>query len=290
MDGSGVGKMACGEMRRNQHGTFEKRVVCPDCKKERWVLVSNLRKMKTLQCRSCSARKRVFENVKYPSMEQPHRRRWLRRLYAIIDRCTSKSNKNYHRYGGRGISVCKEWVTNHDDFLAYVSTLDGWDNPELEFDRIDNEGDYAPGNVRCVPKRTNLRNTSRGRYLEYKGETICVTEFYERFANKYAHAGIVGKMLGRGKTPEQIIADMPHSIRGEYKRCSHVEFVDYNGEYLTVDEFWKRYCPEYKKKSNVQRRIDRGENPESIISFIRGWGRSDKRKRGRRYQELRAEE
>ena len=252
--------------------------------------MGNLRKMKTFQCRSCSAHERVSENVKYASMPQPHRRRWLNRLYAMISRCGDKTNRNYHRYGGRGISVCKEWIDNHDAFLAHISILDGWDNPELEFDRIDNDGNYEPGNVRCVPKRVNMRNTSRGNYLEYNGENMCVTEFYERFANGYAHAGIVGKMLRKGKTPEQIIADMPHSVRGEYRRYDHVEFVDYKGEHLTVDEFWKRFCPDYKKKSNIQRRIDRGENPENIISFIHGWGRSDKRKRGRRYQELRPEE
>ena len=117
-------------------------------------------------------------------MPQPHKRRWLNRLYAMKSRCYKEGCTGYGRYGGRGIRVCREWLEDHDSFLAYIMTLDGWDNPDLEIDRIDNDGNYEPGNVRCVTRSENEQNTSQAHKVVYNGEVLCAREFWKKYASK----------------------------------------------------------------------------------------------------------
>jgi hypothetical protein len=71
-------------------------------------------------------------------------------------RCTNKNHKFYHRYGGRGIKICDRWV---NDFWAFVQ--DVWPKPEkCSLDRINNDGNYEPGNVRWATTQQQTQNTS----------------------------------------------------------------------------------------------------------------------------------
>lgn len=68
-------------------------------------------------------------------------------------RCYNKNNPRYKRYGGKGVRVCDEWKDDFLEYACYIITL-GW-KKGLQVDRIDNDGDYEPSNVRIV---TNLQN------------------------------------------------------------------------------------------------------------------------------------
>lgn len=84
-----------------------------------------------------------------------HRARLLNRISNIISRCDNPSIQNYKHYGGRGI----RWrFKDRREFLAYLITLEGWDQPDLELDRIDNDGDYEPGNLRFISRSENMAN------------------------------------------------------------------------------------------------------------------------------------
>jgi hypothetical protein len=72
----------------------------------------------------------------------------------MIRRCTNPSFHMYRWYGGRGIKVCERW-TKVENFIA---DLDHLFAPGLEIDRINNDGNYEPGNVRFVTSAENLRN------------------------------------------------------------------------------------------------------------------------------------
>lgn len=62
----------------------------------------------------------------------------------MIYRCTSPDDKAWKNYGGRGISVCEQWLTSFDNYYAHVGDAP----PGLTLDRIDNDGNYEPGNMR----------------------------------------------------------------------------------------------------------------------------------------------
>jgi hypothetical protein len=87
-------------------------------------------------------------------------------------RCLSPSDAVYDRYGGRGIKVCKRWLS-FENFLA-----DMGEKPKgLSLDRIDNDGDYKPSNCRWASFRTQNNNRRSSRILTIDGETKTVTQW-----------------------------------------------------------------------------------------------------------------
>jgi len=85
----------------------------------------------------------------------------------MIERCYYEKASRYHRYGGRGIKVCERWARKPDKkatgFWNFVEDMGP--RPEgCSLDRIDNDGNYEPGNCRWAPDKTqaNNRQTPRG--------------------------------------------------------------------------------------------------------------------------------
>ena len=76
----------------------------------------------------------------------------------IKNRCYKESSKNYKFYGARGIRMYESWIHDFKAFNDYVSTLDGYEIRGLTIDRIDNDGNYEPGNLRWVDMKTQSNN------------------------------------------------------------------------------------------------------------------------------------
>lgn len=124
---------------------------------------SNLRTGKSVRCTACG-RKRTEKYLKhfwgYADIvpDESHRRRLLNRISACINRCRNPNDSAYANYGGRGISVYPPWVEDRREYLRYLITLEGWDVPRLELDRINVNGNYEPGNLRFISRQENRRN------------------------------------------------------------------------------------------------------------------------------------
>jgi hypothetical protein len=85
----------------------------------------------------------------------------LYRRYAMMkERCTNPNSRNWSRYGGRGIGVCKRWMDSFKHYIEDVGVPENL-NRDLHLDRVDNNGDYEPGNVRWVSSKENNANQSR---------------------------------------------------------------------------------------------------------------------------------
>lgn len=82
---------------------------------------------------------------------------------SMKSRCYNKNNRAYKNYGERGITICKEWLNNFVDFYSW--SIDNNYSKGLTIDRINNDGNYEPGNCRFVTKKENGRNT---RWLKIK--------------------------------------------------------------------------------------------------------------------------
>lgn len=74
---------------------------------------------------------------------------------AMKQRCYNKKAPVFKNYGGRGITVCKEWL---DSFEAFYKHVGPKPSPELSLDRIDNDGNYEPGNCRWATRSQQQGN------------------------------------------------------------------------------------------------------------------------------------
>lgn len=76
-------------------------------------------------------------------------------------RCSNPKNKNFSYYGARGVRVCERWLS-FDHFLD-----DMGERPAgLTLDRIDNDGDYEPGNCQWSTPKAQIRNSRGARPLK----------------------------------------------------------------------------------------------------------------------------
>lgn len=91
----------------------------------------------------------------------------------MITRCTNEKDHSYPAYGGRGISVCREWREDPVRFYTDVG-----DPPEgMTLDRIDVDGDYCPSNVRWATPEQQSNNKRDNVYLTHKGRTMTLTQW-----------------------------------------------------------------------------------------------------------------
>ena len=97
----------------------------------------------------------------------------------IVQRCCNPNAKNYHNYGGRNIQIFDEWRKNFSTFEAYCLS-NGWKHG-LQVDRINNDAGYFPGNIRFVTCSQNARNKRTNHMITFNGETLCFTDWCERF-------------------------------------------------------------------------------------------------------------
>lgn len=73
----------------------------------------------------------------------------------MIQRCRDPRAHNFSKYGGRGISVCARWAT---DFAAFLADVGDRPTARHTLDRINNDGNYEPGNVRWATPVEQARN------------------------------------------------------------------------------------------------------------------------------------
>lgn len=123
----------------------------------------NFKNFKSTRCNTCAKKsssrtRKLYWGYAEALPNDEHRERLLNRLSSAITRCHNPENTKYCHYGARGIHVCQQWRDDRAEFLRYVQTLDGWDTPQLEMDRTDNNKGYEPGNIQFVSRSANMHN------------------------------------------------------------------------------------------------------------------------------------
>lgn len=101
----------------------------------------------------------------------------LRQVWkAMRTRCSSPKYPEYHLYGGRGIQVCERWMNSFEAFCADM----GPRPLGAQLDRIDNDGNYEPGNCRWATPTEQARNRRTTKFVEWRGETLSVPDWANR--------------------------------------------------------------------------------------------------------------
>lgn len=141
-----------------------------DCGTERAVERTNLQAGKTKSC-GCSTR------TMGGKWGTPEYRTWRNMLM----RCYNQFHNRYHRYGGRGVWVCKRWRESLD---AFVSDM-GPRPSGYSLERIDNNGNYEPRNCKWATAKEQARNKTSNTAIRYQGRVYTRAELAETFGVDY---------------------------------------------------------------------------------------------------------
>jgi hypothetical protein len=108
-------------------------------------------------------------------------------LYAIWKamkgRCYIASNTSYDRYGARGVRVCDRW---RNSFEAFLQDIGEPPVPDMSLERINNSGDYEPGNVRWATRIEQGANKRNNLHIDYSGKRQTVAQWARERGIKYS--------------------------------------------------------------------------------------------------------
>lgn len=147
-----------------------------DCGNETEVILNNLR---TGNVTSCGCYHKEVKTT-HGLSSHPLCSVW----HGMKRRCYSKKDDHYYNYGGRGITVCDEWLNDLNSFIEWG--LSNGYKKGLEIDRIDNNKGYSPDNCRFLTKVSNLFNKRVQGKVRYRG-----VSFYES-RDKYKSRVAIG--------------------------------------------------------------------------------------------------
>ncbi len=134
------------------------RCVC-ECGAESTVRLSSLQKGVSRSC-GCVGRSKAHAATRtHGDKGTAEYRAWC----GMKERC-----KHVQGYKGRGITVCDRWASSYETFLQDVGRRP---SPKYSLDRIDNNGNYEPGNVRWATRSVQQRNTRKTRVMTFGGVT-----------------------------------------------------------------------------------------------------------------------
>lgn len=139
-------------------------IVCRcTCGKEKAVYTPNLIRGKTHSC-GCVRKPKDFTSTHHPEW-----RIWN----GIKSRCYNPNRRSFKDYGGRGISLCREWK---DDFKKFLEDMGPRPSPQHSIERIDNDKDYAPDNRKWATMLEQAQNRRRTVRCNYNGRELTVSQ------------------------------------------------------------------------------------------------------------------
>lgn len=139
-----------------------------DCGNEKLIIAGNIKNGGTISC-GC------LRNNNGRSYE-PYYATWI----GMIGRCHKENNRDYHRYGGRGIQVCDEWRNSYESFKKWL--IGNGFKKGLSVDRYpDNNGNYSPDNCRLATPKQQGNNRRTNIYFEINGDRKTLAEWCDKY-------------------------------------------------------------------------------------------------------------
>ena len=158
------------EIRLTKHGKVAFWFCRCDCGTEKWVSANHLTRGNTISC-GCKQEEHLNHVPNPLKRDNP-------RLYSIWTgmktRCLNPNSSRYSDYGGRGVTVCFEWM-EFNNFCLWA--IDNGYQDGLTLERIDNDKSYCPGNCRWATIEEQSKNKRNLRMYTYNGETRHLAEW-----------------------------------------------------------------------------------------------------------------
>lgn len=177
-----------------------------DCGTEKVIRVASVRSGAVKSC-GCLQRERgatlaARTCVKHGDTFQKRRAPEYGIHQTMINRCYNARVERYPLYGGRGIEVCERWRGDggYENFIADIGRRPSADH---SLDRIDPDGNYAPGNVRWAPRSVQANNTRRNVWLTVHGVRMTVAQASARFGIRQSTLAL---RMKRGMAPEEAVS------------------------------------------------------------------------------------
>jgi hypothetical protein len=108
--------------------------------------------------------------TKHGMHDSPEHKAWR----SMKHRCANPRSGRYDRYGARGITVCQRWRESFESFYADMGSRP---SPDHSIDRINNDGNYEPGNCRWATTAEQNRNRSDNVRLSFDGREMTASEW-----------------------------------------------------------------------------------------------------------------
>lgn len=166
-------------------------------------------------------------------------------------RCSNPKNPAWSNYGGRGIKVCDRWRDSFEAFLEDVGKAPV-DDRKCQLDRIENDGNYEPGNVRWTDAKTNGRNKRTNRMVEHEGRMVTMAEKCEALGIKQS---VVQGRLHWGY-------DFDRALHQKLRKRGRKQFVEWDGERVSLAVLGERFG---HSKDVIYRRMKRGWSLEEAL-------------------------
>lgn len=119
---------------------------------------------------------------------------------SMVYRCTRPAHQAYLRYGGRGITVCQEWL---DDFMNFYRDMGPLPTPKHTLERIDNDRGYCKENCRWATMMEQNANRSSNVKITHDGVTLHKSGWARRLG---VPVSTFDNWMRRGMTMEEAIA------------------------------------------------------------------------------------
>lgn len=172
-----------------------------NCGKESTVAGQHLRNGVVVSCGCYSSEKSSERAIVRNTTHGKYYTRLHRIWSNMKNRCYNHKHRFYARYGGRGITVCDQWMYDFQKFWNWAISNGYQDN--LSIDRIDNEKGYSPDNCRWVLQKEQARNKSNVALVEIDGIAKSLPEWCEQYGVNYYTA--YDRMHKYGWTPKEAL-------------------------------------------------------------------------------------
>ena len=183
---------------KTKNGAYLWQCKC-DCGNEIIANVGNLKNGHTKSC-GCLRVDRCKTNFTKHGLEHT-------RLYGIWSdmrlRCYDEKNIAYHRYGGRGITICDEWKNDVKAFYDWA-TANGYKD-SLTIDRINNDGNYCPENCRWATVKEQASNRRSNILVTHNGKTQTMKKWANEVGTPYKV--VWARMQKLGWSAERALTD-----------------------------------------------------------------------------------